>query len=128
MAQFLTSAWFDKVDELTAAAGELEVPPALANTALNLNVTDTPNGPVDLSLANGRIQRGNAEGAQTTINLDAETLRKVFLEFDTAAAMQAFMSGKIKVTGDMSQLMALQTARPSQKQKDLFQQILGVTE
>ena len=117
MAQFLTPAWFDKVEELTAAAGDLEVPPALANTALNLTVADTPDGAVDLSLANGRIQRGRADSAQTTITLDADTLRKVFLEFDTAAAMQAFMSGKIKVT-----------ARPSQKQKDLFKQILGMTE
>ena len=49
--------------------------------------------------------------------MDAETLRKVFLEFDMAAAMQAFMTGKIKVQGDMSQLMALQTAKPSQEQK-----------
>lgn len=128
MAQFLTPAWFDKVEELTAAAGDLEVPPALANTALNLTVADTPDGAVDLSLANGRIQRGRADNAQTTITLDADTLRKVFLEFDTAAAMQAFMSGKIKVAGDMTQLMALQTARPSQKQKDLFKQILGMTE
>ncbi len=128
MAQFLSNEWFDTVDQLTTAAGDLEVPPALASTALNLSVSDAANGPVDLSLANGRLQRGKADGAKTTVNLDAETLRKVFLEFDTAAAMQAFMSGKIKVDGDMSQLMALQTARPSQKQKDLFKQILSQTE
>lgn len=59
--------------------------------------------------------------------MDAETLRKVFLEFDMAAAMQAFMTGKIKVQGDMSQLMALQTAKPSQKQKTLFKKVLEQT-
>ena len=58
--------------------------------------------------------------------MDAETLRKVFLEFDMAAAMQAFMTGKIKVQGDI-QLMALQTAKPSQEQKDLFKKVLEHT-
>jgi len=41
--------------------------------------------------------------------------------------MQAFMTGKIKVQGDMSQLMALQTARPSQEQKTLYKEILQHT-
>ena len=59
--------------------------------------------------------------------MDAETLRKVFLEFDLTAAMQAFMTGKIKVQGDMSQLMALQTAKPSTEQKSLYKQILQQT-
>lgn len=44
------------------------------------------------------------------------------------AAMQAFMTGKIKVQGDMSQLMTLQTAKPSQEQKALFKEILAHTE
>ena len=43
-----------------------------------------------------------------------------------AAAMQAFMTGKIKVQGDMSQLMALQTVS-RQEQKDLFKNILAQT-
>ena len=68
-----------------------------------------------------------SDNAKTTLNMDGETLRKVFLEFDMAAAMQAFMTGKIKVQGDMSQLMALQTAKPSQEQKDLFKKVLEQT-
>ena len=58
--------------------------------------------------------------------MDGETLRKVFLEFDMAAAMQAFMTGKIKVQGDMSQLMALQTAKPSQAQKTYSRKFLKI--
>ena len=41
--------------------------------------------------------------------------------------MGAFMSGKIRVEGDMSQLMALQTARPSDEQKALFKDIKSMT-
>ena len=102
------------------------VPPALANLAINLVVTDVA-GNTELALDAGKIQKGLSPNAKTTLNMDAETLRKVFLEFDMAAAMQAFMTGKIKVQGDMSQLMALQTAKPSQEQKDLFKKVLEQT-
>jgi len=123
MPAFLTDDWFATVENLTAQAGDLNLPPALANLAINLVVTDAA-GNTELSLDGGKIQKGLADNAKTTLNMDAETLRKVFLEFDMAAAMQAFMTGKIKVHGEMSQLMALQTAKPSQEQKDLCKKFL----
>lgn len=126
MPAFLTDDWFSTVETLTAQAGDLNLPPALANLAINLVVTDT-SGNTELALDGGRILKGLSSNAKTTLNMDAETLRKVFLEFDMAAAMQAFMTGKIKVQGDMSQLMALQTAKPSQEQKDLFKRVLEHT-
>lgn len=90
-------------------------------------MTDT-SGNTELALDGGKILKGLSSNAKTmSNNMDADTLRKVFLEFDMAAAMQAFMTGKIKVQGDMSQLMALQTAKPSQEQKDLFKKVLELT-
>lgn len=126
MPAFLTDDWFANVDKLTTEAGDLNLPASLSNLALNLVVTGG-EGTTELSLDGGKIQKGASANAKTTLNLDADTLRKVFLEFDMAAAMQAFMTGKIKVQGDMSQLMALQTAKPSQEQKDLFKKVLEQT-
>ncbi len=126
MPAFLTDDWFSTVETLTMQAGDLNLPPALANLAINLVVSDT-QGNTELSLDGGAIKKGLSSNAKTTLNMDGETLRKVFLEFDMAAAMQAFMTGKIKVQGDMSQLMALQTAKPSQEQKDLFKKVLEQT-
>lgn len=126
MPAFLTDDWFANVETLTTQAGDLNLPPALANLALNLVVTGA-EGTTELALDSGKIVKGSSANAKTTLNLDADTLRKVFLEFDMAAAMQAFMTGKIKVQGDMSQLMALQTAKPSQEQKDLFKKVLEQT-
>lgn len=126
MPTFLTDDWFSTVDTLTAEAGDLNLPPALKNLAINLVVVDGQNT-TELSLDGGVIKKGLSSNAKTTLNMDGETLRKVFLEFDMAAAMQAFMTGKIKVQGDMSQLMALQTAKPSQEQKDLFKKVLEHT-
>ena len=128
MPAFLSNEWFDKVDSLTAEAGDLNLSPALAGMALNMTVTEAGKEDINLSLDGGKIQKGLSSNAKTTLTMDEETLRKVFLEFDMAAAMQAFMTGKIKVQGDMSQLMALQTARPSDEQKALFQRVLDMTE
>jgi putative sterol carrier protein len=41
--------------------------------------------------------------------------------------MQGFMSGQIRIEGDMSKLMALQTAQPSADQVALMKQIQEVT-
>ncbi|GAB3041741.1 SCP2 sterol-binding domain-containing protein [Acinetobacter apis] len=127
MPAFLTQDWFAKVDQLTSEAGELNLTPALQNLVINLIVSDFAGSATELSLAGGKIQKGLADHAKTTLNMDSQTLRKVFLEFDMTAAMQAFMTGKIKVQGDMSQLMTLQTAKPSREQKALFKQILEHT-
>ena len=127
MTTFLSNEWFTIVEQLTAQAGNLNLPPTLANLAINLIVTDPVEGNNEVSLDGGVIKRGLSENAKTTLTMDTETQRKVFLEFNVSAAMQAFMTGKIKVQGDMSQLMALQTAKPSDEQKSLFKQILAIT-
>jgi putative sterol carrier protein len=128
MAAFLSDAWFAKVAELTAAAGNLNVPPALASLALNLTVTGAPGGNVDMCLNGGNFEKGLNASAPTKLTLSADLLRKVFLENDQAAGMNGFMSGQIKVEGDMSKLMAMQTARPSEEQKNLLKQILAASE
>ena len=40
MPAFLTDDWFSTVETLTAQAGNLNLPPALANLAINLVVAD----------------------------------------------------------------------------------------
>lgn len=126
MAAFLSDEWFAKVAELTAAAGNLNVPPALASLALNVTVTGANN--VDLCLNGGNFEKGHNPSAPTKLTMPGDLLRKIFLEGDQAAGMQGFMSGQIKVEGDMSKLMAMQTARPSDEQKALIKQILAITE
>ena len=127
MAAFLSQEWFAKVDELTAAAGDLNIPSTLANLVLNVTVNGAPEGSVDLALNGGKFERGHNAAAPTKLTLPADLLRKVFLEGDAGAGMQGFMTGQIKVEGDMSKLMAMQSARPSDAQKALFKQILALT-
>lgn len=66
---------------------------------------DTSSGALDMEL-------GSLEGADLTITTEYEIARAVFVDQDPTASMQAFMSGRIKVEGDITRLMAMQTALP----------------
>lgn len=127
MAAFLSQEWFAKVAELTAAAGDLNVPSSLANLVLNVTVSDTPEGKVDLAINGGNFELGHNASAQTKLLLSSDLLRRIFLEGDASAGMSGFMTGQLKVEGDMSKIMAMQSARPSDAMKALFKQILEMT-
>lgn len=126
MAVFLTDEWFEQVEQMGQKAGELNLPPALANMIVNLKVSDTEQD-IEASFANGLLHRGLNDAATTTLLLDRSILQSIITDFDTNEIMGAFMGGKIRVEGDMSQLMAVQTARPSAEQKELYSNIKSMT-
>jgi putative sterol carrier protein len=74
---------------------------------------DTSSGDVVMDL-------GELDTPDLTVTTDWATARKIFVDGDQAAGMQAFMSGKIKVTGDMMKMMQMQTSMP---QDDTAKQI-----
>ena len=126
--KFLSEEWFTKVDEMRTAAGDLEVPEALSGVIINVNVDRDGSDAVAVHLKDGNFERGHNDGAEVTLGVNETLARKIFLEGDQAAGMQAFMAGEIKIEGDMTKLMALQTAVPSDKQKALLKQIVEITE
>jgi hypothetical protein len=72
--------------------------------------TDTSDGTM-------RTGKGQLEDAEVTLSTDWETARKIIVEQDQAAAMQAFMAGKIKVQGDPMKLMQMNAVPPTDAQK-----------
>lgn len=124
--EFLSDEWFAKVDELRAEAGDLDVPAQLADLQLNIKVTDGSDE-VEMALNGGNLERGSIDGAATTLIVPKDLAYKLFIEQDQSAAMQGFMSGQIKVEGDMSKMMAMQSVQPSAKQQDLTQKIADIT-
>lgn len=125
MSQFLSQAWFDEVAALNAQSGELNLPPSL--DSLVLNATVEQGTPTLLHLRGGKIHQGHTDDAVSTIIIDGDTLSNIIKTGDTSLAIEAFMVGKIRVDGDMSAVMALQSAKPSPEQKALFKQILAIT-
>ena len=126
MAVFLTDEWFEQVEQMGQEAGELNLPPALANMIVNLKVSDSDKD-IEANFADGLLHCGLSSDATTTLLLDRGILQSIITDFDTNEIMGAFMGGKIRVEGDMSQLMAVQTARPSTEQKELYKSIKSMT-
>jgi hypothetical protein len=63
----------------------------------------------------------------TTLTLPAVLARKIFVDGDAMAGVQAFLAGEIKAEGDLSKLVAMQTTEPSPPQKLLQQKIAAMT-
>jgi hypothetical protein len=107
---FLSDEWLDEVQKLAADAGAGLTPP---NVQINMVVTGGPQGDRELHVADGAFASGLLDGAPTKLTLPYKVARDMFVIGDQAAAMQAFMSGQIKVEGDMTKLMAMQSQQPA---------------
>jgi hypothetical protein len=126
MYAFLSNTWFQKVDELVAAAGDLKIPPEMKAALVNVTVTSS-RGDTQLHMKDGLFYRGHEASAPTAITINEELARRIFLQEDTAAGVQAFLSGEMKVEGDLAKLVAMQTVEPSEPQRKLSRQIAAMT-
>lgn len=123
---FLSDEWFAKVDELMAAAGDLDIPAPMK--AIDVNVTIVrPAGEVHLFMKDGLFQRGHHSGAGATLTLGADLARRIFVDADVHAGVQGYLAGEIKIEGDLARVVAMQTVEPSEAQKRLTREIAGIT-
>ncbi|MGA2037375.1 MAG: SCP2 sterol-binding domain-containing protein [Acidimicrobiales bacterium] len=82
---------------------------------MNLVITEVPfgEGTVDAHMDSAEgsleLELGHIEAADVKVSLDYLTAKAILVEGDSQAALQALMTGKIQVEGDMTKLMALQT-------------------
>ncbi|HEY8524488.1 MAG TPA: SCP2 sterol-binding domain-containing protein [Acidimicrobiales bacterium] len=122
--EFLSEEWF-------AAVEALGDPPAAAGPdpgPINVVVTRPDGDDIEIHFANGAMGRGLHEGAPTTLTTPYDVAKALFVKRDQQAAMQAFMSGQIRVQGDMTKLMAMGQATPTPEQEAYSQKILDLTE
>ncbi len=116
---FLSDEWMDAVEALR---GEAPEPPAvMKDLVLNVTVVGGPDGDRDVHLNSGQFERGHATAAPTKLTVPYDTAKALFIEGNPQAAMQAFMSGQIKVEGDMSKVMAMQAAGAPSPEQEAFQ-------
>ena len=74
------------------------------------------------------MDTGHIENPDVTVTLDYATAKAIFVDGNPQAGMQAFMSGKIKVAGDMTKLMAMQSGAADPVAAELAQKIAEITE
>src|SRR5262245_39647722 len=123
---FLSDEWFSKVDELIAAAGDLQIPEPMRTAEVNITVT-SPRGNTQLSMKDGLFKRGHEPSYTTSLTLSEDIARKIFVDGDTAAGVQAYLEGQIAVEGDLATVVAMQTVEPSEPQKKLTRRIAAIT-
>ena len=120
---FLSPEWIEVVTAIRDEYRE-RIPPSDFVLRANLIVTDVP-------FADGEV-RGSVDTAQglaiepieldapdLTAQLDYDTARALFVEQDPQAIMQAFFAGKIRITGDVSKLLALPMPKPDDRSPEL---------
>ena len=123
---FLSDEWLDEVKKLAAEAGGAggAMP---AGVSLNMVVTGGPQGDRELHVADGVFSAGLLADAPTKLTVPYTVARAMFIDGNQQAAMQAFMSGQIKVEGDMSKLMAMQGQQPGAGAEDLQKKMQEIT-
>ena len=108
---FLSDDWLTEVKKLADAAIAAGDAPAFpAGVQLNMVVTGGPEGDRELHVSDGVFAGGLLDSAPTKLTVPYAVARAMFVDGNQQAGMQAFMSGQIKVEGDMTKLMAMQSA------------------
>jgi putative sterol carrier protein len=134
--EFLSPQWMDAARGIREKYAD-EAAKVTTSIRMNQVITDVPDGVytdttlktfMDTSSGAIVMEIGELETPDLTVTTDYETAKKIFVEQDQAAGMQAFMSGKIKVQGDMMKMMAMQTSMPQDDvAKTIAQEIKDIT-
>lgn len=115
MSKFLSEEWMQEARAIEAEyAGQGAPPPAAAK--INLTITDVPAdvsggdilASMDTTGGSLSLDLGNFDDADAGITVGYDTAKSFLVEGNQQAMMQAFMSGKVKITGDMTKVLALQ--------------------
>lgn len=125
--EFLSDEWFTEVRKIRDETSLPEPTGPAADLKLNIVVTGGPSGDKEIHMAGGDFGEGLVDDAPTKLTVPYEVAKKTFIEGDQQAGMQAFMQGQIKVEGDMSKLMAMQSQQPSTEQQALQKKIADIT-
>jgi hypothetical protein len=121
--QFLSESWIKAARDIRHRYSG-DVPATDVVVRINVITTKVPFGEgtisayIDTSNGSLEMELGSIEESDLTVTTDYETARKLFVEQDPTASMQAFMAGRIKVEGDITRLMVMQTSLPQTDKTD----------
>jgi putative sterol carrier protein len=130
---FLSTEWLDEAKKIRDEYHG-KTPPAAHAVKMNQIITDVPFGEgtieahMDTSSGELEMDMGHVDAPDVTVTLDYDTAKAIFVEGNPQAGMQAFMAGKIKVQGDMTKLMAMQSGPPDATAQEVAAKIKEITE
>jgi hypothetical protein len=112
---FLSDEWVEQTNRIRAEYEGLT--PALSvSIRMNQIINDVPfgdgviNAHLDTSSGHLVVERGHLDAPDVTVTLSYDTARALLVDGDAQAALNAFLGGRIRVDGDVTKLLALQSA------------------
>lgn len=130
---FLSDQWIEAARDIRHRYAD-DVPRIDVVVRINVVTTKVPFGEgtirayIDTTSGTLDMELGELDAADLTVTTDYDTARQLFVEQDPTASMQAFMQGRIKVEGDITRLMMMQTAVPQTEAAALVaEEIKGIT-
>ena len=120
---FLSDGWFSQADKIQNEVNP-PVPAAIQGLKINMAVTGGPSGDVDFRMENGKLVKGHAADAPTKLVIPFDVAKAMLIDQNQQAVMQAFMSGQIRVEGDMAKLMQMQMAGPPSPEAQKVSQLI----
>jgi len=131
--QFLSDEWLVEARSIRA---EFDGRGATIDQSIRMNLVigavpfgeGTVLAHVDTSTGELILDTGHIDPIDLTVSLEYEVAKAILVEGNPQAGIQAFMSGKIRVEGDIAKLMALQSATPDPAAAEIAARILAITE
>jgi putative sterol carrier protein len=130
---FLSDEWVSEARKIREEHDPHEA--AIAHRVkMNLVITEVPFGEgaidahVDSMDGSLELELGHIEPAALKVSLDYLTAKALLVDGDPQVAMQAFITGKIRVEGDMAMLMAIQAISPDGSSQQMAKRLREITE
>jgi hypothetical protein len=112
---FLSDEWIAEARRIRAEFRG-RAPEIAVTVRMNQIIHDVPfgegtiNAYVDTSSGTLEMDTGHLESPDLTLTIGYDTAKAILVDGDVQAAMQAFLGGRVKVDGDITKLLALQSA------------------
>jgi putative sterol carrier protein len=112
---FLSEGWIEESRRIREEYRD-RIPELTVSIKMNQIINDVPFGTgvihayVDTSSGRLEMETGQLDDPDLTLTLSYDTAKAILVDGDSQAAMSAFLGGRIKVDGDITKMLALQTA------------------
>jgi hypothetical protein len=127
MPKFLSTEWFENVEQLTRDAGELNIPKSMKDVVVNLFI-DTDEGEKTMCMKGGLITREHINNPDVNMWMPADYAKGLLVKGDWSVGMKGYVARKIKLDGNMRKLIPLQLYKPSKELEELRKKIESITE
>ncbi|MGH9246868.1 MAG: SCP2 sterol-binding domain-containing protein [Acidimicrobiales bacterium] len=121
---FLSDEWLAEAKKIGEEAG---AGLGTDDLVLNIVVTGGADGDKEINISKGVAGVGLVDDAPTKLTVPYDVAKQIFVDGNQQAGMQAFMAGQIKIEGDMTKVMALQSAPMTPERIEFGKRLKGIT-